>query len=263
MRHENKCKRPTCTRREQNGGYCKLHYPLEMAAIGRPIGRVSAAATRVHLERLRSIGVGVPRVSELTGLTTFTLWRILSSRRPNVFASTEATVLAVPLDGMSIGAGGAHVHGLATQRRIRALLAQGHTTQELADEAGTSRETIQKIGSGLRPGCTYATARRVAEAFDRLETTPGTSGIGRRRAQAKGWSPPLAWDEDTIEDPDALPYECDRTPLSREQRVEEAKEILTFGLTNEVAADRLGITVSTLLDYKNNRVRPRGNRKAS
>ncbi|WP_295694431.1 hypothetical protein, partial [Lapillicoccus sp.] len=47
--------------------------------------------------------------------------------------------------------------------------------------------------------------RQVRQVYDRLSMTPGPSPTARARAAARGYAPPLAWDDDTIDDPRALP----------------------------------------------------------
>lgn len=44
-------------------------------------------------------------------------------------------------------------------------------------------------------------AADIAKVYDELSMTLGPSNITRLRAEAKGWPPPLAWDDDRIDDP--------------------------------------------------------------
>ena len=56
---------------------------------------------------------------------------------------------------------------------------------------------------------TRETARRMAAVYDRYAmTVPPASGAvtqTRDRAAAKGWPPPLAWDDEDLDNPTALP----------------------------------------------------------
>jgi hypothetical protein len=47
----------------------------------------------------------------------------------------------------------------------------------------------------------------VRVVYDRMSMTPGTSAYARNRAERQGWLPPLAWDDEMIEDPDYVPAE--------------------------------------------------------
>jgi DNA-directed RNA polymerase specialized sigma24 family protein len=49
------------------------------------------------------------------------------------------------------------------------------------------------------------TAAKVRALYNELSMTPGPSPRSRRLAKAKGWPPPLAFDDETIDDPDVQP----------------------------------------------------------
>ncbi|MCW2757010.1 MAG: hypothetical protein JWO46_756 [Nocardioidaceae bacterium] len=109
--------------------------------------------------------------------------------------------------------GGRSVPALGSQRRIQALAALGWSYTEIAAAAGmTHRNHIRRIvvGQKGRP-CRYLsrkTAAAIAAAFDKLSMTiPDQRLSGRTRAWARrqGWAPPLAWDDDTIDDPTVRP----------------------------------------------------------
>ncbi len=48
--------------------------------------------------------------------------------------------------------------------------------------------------------------REISELYDRLSMTPGPSPQTRGWAKTLGYAPPLAWDEDTIDDPRSRPH---------------------------------------------------------
>ncbi len=92
-----------------------------------------------------------------------------------------------------------------THRRIRALMALGHSGATISATVGYSRShatEVLKSTCWLLPG-TVATYRR---AYDHLSMVPGTSAVTRARAAARGWPTPLAWDDANIDDPDAQPW---------------------------------------------------------
>jgi hypothetical protein len=45
----------------------------------------------------------------------------------------------------------------------------------------------------------------IARVYDALWNQPGPSDKGRRRAAKLGYAPPVAWDDETIDDPAAVP----------------------------------------------------------
>ena len=92
---------------------------------------------------------------------------------------------------------------IGTQRRIRALVRIGWSQALIADACGWATE--QSITELMRRDVVNTTtAKRVAKVYDALSMRIGPSGRSRRRAERKGWAPPLAWDD--IDDPAATPY---------------------------------------------------------
>jgi hypothetical protein len=95
---------------------------------------------RVHLRRLRQLGIGLHRVAQLTGLSRSRLTEILAGRahrknRPRkrrMKYSTAQRILATPI----VPAGGALVAAGPTWERIAALRAAGWTKRRIAQAIG-------------------------------------------------------------------------------------------------------------------------------
>lgn len=99
------------------------------------------------------------------------------------------------------------IDATGTQRRIRALMALGWTSRHIADLCGwTSAEAVTEINKDRR-FVYLATAEKIADAYERLCMTPGPSPQTKARAARKGWPPPLAWDDDRIDDPTYHPID--------------------------------------------------------
>lgn len=136
------------------------------------------------------------------------------------------------------------------RRRLRALQAIGWTERQLATELGISQASLSLIVTSRR-FILPRTGEQVVNLFDRLQTTPGTLLVPRHwEAQRKELPPPLAWDEETIDDPAAQPAEW-RRPARAQNRSEDiardAAELMgSFGESPEGAAARLGITVGSM-----------------
>jgi hypothetical protein len=97
-----------------------------------------------------------------------------------------------------------------TRRRLQALIALGWTTTQLGEAIGMHRGNLFTLAARPQPGLVQAvTARKVAALYDRLcMTIPPASEYAtkaRNAATRRGWVPPLAWDDDTIDDPNARP----------------------------------------------------------
>jgi lambda repressor-like predicted transcriptional regulator len=105
----------------------------------------------------------------------------------------------------------ASVHAAGTVRRVQALAVAGWPLRRVAREAGLSPSALVRLMTAA--AVPAATARAVAAVYDRYSTvSPGLCGVAlvharaaRARAFAAGWAPVGAWDDDTIDDPAALP----------------------------------------------------------
>lgn len=100
------------------------------------------------------------------------------------------------------------VSSVGTIRRLQALGAAGWTFRDIAPRAGLSSKSLTDIMT--RPTAYVANARAIEKVYDELSMKQGPSKTALGRAKRKGWAPPLAWDEDTIDDPDARPDFGDR-----------------------------------------------------
>lgn len=241
-RREKKCGRPTCKRKAQNGGLCRHHYRLAME--GKPTGLVDSTKSREHIARLRELGIGTPRIAELAGVPQVTIWRITQSTQ--VLAATEMRVMAIaiPRDPYLIAKAGACMPLVGAQRRLQALMANGHTGMDLAGYLGVNKRAVVAICAGHQQYVTADLARRIDSMFRELQLQQGGSSITRGRALVKGWHPPLAWDEDTIDDPNALPAEVERAEGT--DWWPSYLELKDMGVSDEIAADRLGVKLKSL-----------------
>jgi hypothetical protein len=100
------------------------------------------------------------------------------------------------------------VPALGTQRRLRALAVMGWSFAEVGRRlGGTSGSCVSNLAK--EPKWVYPeTAEKIAALFEELCMIPGESKVARSRALAKGWAPPLAWDD--IDDPADSPEGCRR-----------------------------------------------------
>lgn len=139
-----------------------------------------------------------------------------------------------------------------TRRRLRALLVIGHSHAEMARRLGTTAQRLNVVVHDTGPvTVTRHTAAGVRGLYDQLWAVPGSSPRARAAAQARGWVPPLGWDDDDIDDPAAAPAQPGpATVRRRHQRVRELAEDLAFlldtGTSYAEAAARLGVTENYL-----------------
>lgn len=97
-------------------------------------------------------------------------------------------------------------HG--TMRRIQALRSLGWSQSQLGERLGVSRTRICHLSHDEVRGVRPETARQVAELYDELwdqVPTGPRAEAARTNARRNGWVSPLAWDDESIDDPDAKP----------------------------------------------------------
>jgi transcriptional regulator with XRE-family HTH domain len=93
-------------------------------------------------------------------------------------------------------------------------VALGWSQSQLAQRLGWTPANFGPLVHGRRPCVNQATADRVAALYDSLSMTPPPCSTARERAAAtrarayakrRRWLPPLAWDDDGLDDPDYCP----------------------------------------------------------
>ncbi|MFI1161435.1 hypothetical protein [Streptomyces sioyaensis] len=97
------------------------------------------------------------------------------------------------------------VSALGATRRIRALYAMGHGPSALAAATWLHRDTITGLAAGRWQRITAGRFDAVRRAYNELSMLPGVSREARQWAQENEWAPPLAWDDDAVDDPTGVP----------------------------------------------------------
>lgn len=211
-----------------------------------------AQPVRDHFAMLAAHGIGWRRASRLAGISTGTTAKILygvplRGRPPaaKVRTETAAAILAVR-PAPEAPADYAVVDATGYRRRLQALVALGYPQGYLASELG-----IRPSNFHIRTERVLARhARAARDLYDRLwNQNPADSGVtvigatrARRYAAAYGWPPPLAWDDDTIDDPDAQP-DLGGQVRRQDALAEDAAFIArTTGADLDQIAARLGVT---------------------
>lgn len=187
-------------------------------AYGRP-AYVDAEPARQHVQALREAGIGWKRVAMLAGLQPSVLYKLVYGDqkrfgRPSkrIRAATEQKILAVEatLDNV---ADATPVDATGARRRLQALVAIGWSQSKLATRLGvrpTNFSTTMR-STKLRAD----TVRAVHALYEELWNTPPVADTHRekiafsrsvRHAAEQGWAPPMAWDDETIDDPAARPH---------------------------------------------------------
>lgn len=155
------------------------------------------------------------------------------------------------------------VDATGTHRRIQALMVNGWSLDQIMERAG-----YRKSGNWIKYDATTLhvnTAAKIAEVYNELWDKPGPSKWTRTYAERRHFLPPLAWDDDTIDDPAAWANETtegdvgdeiavdqfiagrvDWTSLSTTERLEAAVRMDRNGISRKVIADRTHLNSQTL-----------------
>lgn len=99
--------------------------------------------------------------------------------------------------------------GIGSARRLRALVAVGYPPNQLAERLGMLTAEVLDLLYQPRRGTIHVwKAQNIAALYDELWDQPLMDDIGdqvRTVARREAWLPPLAWDDDDIDDRSARP----------------------------------------------------------
>ena len=251
------CRCDACRMAERE--YARRRYRLQAYGQWQPF--TDATPVRDHVRHLMARGIGASRVATLARVSRSSVSHLLygdpargemPSRR--IRTGTAQRLLAVRFSEANLAAGTA-VEAAGTRRRLQALIATGYSGRSLAARLVMEPAHLYRILSG-RPAVMAATACRVRELYDRLWGQPppqGTRGErisaakARAHAARRGWPPPLAWDDDTIDDPGSSPGPWRRSGRRRSRDLAaDARELAACGYTRTQVAQRLGISRDAL-----------------
>jgi transposase len=183
--------------------YARYRWRLQQLP-DNPAKRVPAGPTTRRLRQLFEGGMSLQQIAKELGCAPEHIGWISRGHRKQVTLAMERAVLAIEPKPHRDRK---YVDATGTFRRIRALSAIGYAFAEQAEI----------LGMGVREFCRKAsqqryvspdTERAVKAMYDKFSMTPSTrTGWGRavQRARRESWAPPLAWDDETIDDPKAKP----------------------------------------------------------
>lgn len=226
---------------------------------------VVADPVRSHVEQLAAAGIGLKTLARLSGVSHGSLWKLMYGKRQpdgsrvpsaRIHKQTAAAVLAVR-PSLGTLAGGAKIDATGTRRRVQALMVLGWSIPQIGARADVDRQVLDAVVYGRRNLVTAVRARAVCDVYDELWNTQPPTGDKfaliaanrtRRRAAAAGWAGPLAWDDDTIDDPQAAPDLGAVAPVkggvTADERLDDWLDLVRSGEHPVHAARRAGYTAA-------------------
>jgi hypothetical protein len=183
-----------------------------LKAYGRWNPWVHAYDARTHVRDLMAADMGIRLIARAAGVEPSRITHLLYGRSGNpppsrIRPAYSAAILAVEPAPRRVPAIGA-------QRRLGALAAIGHTQTALAIELGWNQRRLNQVF--LTDGTLERrTHDAIAAMYERLSMTlPPRTTRGEKYAASKaqntaarhGYAPPMCWDVETIDDPEARPH---------------------------------------------------------
>lgn len=188
---------------------------------------VPAQPVRDHVNRIRAAGMPVRALEKHFGLCAHyldhLLWGSQEGGGPSEKFHTETAELLLAywpkLDNFPDAA---RIDPTGTRRRLQALQVRGFNLVAIARKAGIPSRYFQK--AVISEKVTARIARAVRDVYGAWwNADPCDQGVKewvadrtRRAAQRQGWDGPLAWDDDTIDDPQAVPQTDAADPIVSE-----------------------------------------------
>lgn len=171
-------------------------------------GLVSAGECRRHIAKLKAAGMSYPAIAAEAGFTYKTLiQKIATGKAIQVREYSARKILSVPVPEMRQARRG-HVIATGTRRRTQALVAMGYGYEAQSRMRSCPRNNIWRLATGAHQSVTVETEAEVRSLYDKLSMTPcsdRSATKARNVAKRMRWAPPLAWDDDAIDDPKAKP----------------------------------------------------------
>ncbi|WP_159622692.1 helix-turn-helix domain-containing protein [Ruania rhizosphaerae] len=210
---------------------------------------------REHLRNLLTTGASQRGIADAAGVSATLITHLIRGDHTHVQRRTATRILTVtPAQLLNRTGAEDFVPEIGALRRIQALMRLGHTATTIATatgDAAVNERIVLNLLNKTGRWISRTNHERILTAYQALSMRPGASRITRNRAARKGWAGPLAWDDDTIDNPDATP-EGVRRPVddvtgARADRVEQVRHLTAEGRTDREIAHELGVTDRTVL----------------
>lgn len=206
---------------------CMRYHKLRLISAPR---LVDPSPARAHMTALMSAhGISLVTFAHLAGFrNASTLAPMIYDNHcdaPTLIAARRAKRILKTRFDLDRMPDTALLHATGTRRRLEALMWLGWSQAHLGAELGVSRQRVSIIRGEARVDA--STARRVRDLYQRLWDQPGPEVRTANKARREGFAPPLAWDDEEIDDPSASPHlEPETRPGGRRIHTEDIEFIL-------------------------------------
>jgi len=165
---------------------------------------VSTEVALARIEWLIGQGFNCTSIALAAGLDRGTILNIRSGKNALVKRVTEKKILAVRPEMIYARPDRrGYVPAVGAVRRIQALMTMGWRYQDLNARLGFPAEKVQENAAWIGRHKHEA----IVQLYEELWNTPGPAAKGSiKKLLNRGWHKPMAWDDDTIDDPAAEPY---------------------------------------------------------
>lgn len=209
-----------------------------------------------HVQTLVSEhGVSLRGIAEAANVSAFIISDLNRNLKQSIHRDTEKAILAVTAEAVLARPNAeGFVPNIGGRRRIQALMAMGWRHQDLTPLLGLNTANI------VHQQGEWFTKRKhdaIKDLYGRLwdKRGPATT-LSINRITKAGYAPPLAWDDETIDDPNAVADfgtkvsgrgpAAEGTVPKADAVVEDVEFLLDEGLTWDAITDRLGMNPKSL-----------------
>lgn len=193
----------------------RMQHKLRDLGRGTRMTEPEVRDARSYLNDLNAMGMSIRQISRELGTSDGGAWRLLHGTS-GMHRTTYEKVLALRFDPneiQGIRRRGTHVPIFQAQRRVQGLYAIGFSYKWQSQQIGFSSPTVARdIVARGHQTVAYQTFMDIDAMYRKFEneyaedhveptwSVPKTIADGKR----KGFAPPSCWDDDTIDDPDAI-----------------------------------------------------------
>lgn len=191
------CRCATCARGNRLAGVRRERVRLAGQSNLTPVPVLAA-----HLAVLSESGLSQCAIARAAQVSQSTISNIMNGKLRSCLRSKGERILAVQP--------GVHDEisersALGSARRLQALYAIGHGALAISSAFDINHATVSQIVNGRYQLINGSIAVRVQAIYRQLSRTPGPSKHASTRAKQEGWAPPAAWNDEEIDNPQAIP----------------------------------------------------------